>query len=349
MVWLTLAACTPEAARFLVVDGREGEYDLVEREIPELTDPGRMRGELGDGSMGGNITIDGGVLGAVLSGEEEVDLIYVGGRPIRLDYTVTDGLAVPLDPDGVTLWSYYHTLSSARQQLDALGIDIEPVFPVPFSWAPTMPLQAGVSENAAYVAGGLHRFMLLPDPGGARLPLAASPMVIRHELGHAVFQLVVFGGPLEVDLDLAYPRMRDLNEGFADILATLLLDDPDVLGSVFASSIAEPRLVDVPGRTLTMGFEDPYLAGNGIATFAWDIRVATGDPGATLVMAVEALELWADLDLSSEEDDDGVLLARYGELLVDRVAATRPDVLPAVCEAYAVRFFDYAEASACGG
>ncbi len=345
MLWLVLA-CTPPAERFLVIDGRAGAYTLEERPIPELLDPGRMVGTLGEGSKGGAIRIVGGVLGI---DESVVELYYEGGKPIFLDYTVSDGVAVPMDADGLTLWSYYHTLSRVSVEMGDLGVDVGPIFPIPFAWQPSMPFSVGGSENAAYAAGGLHRFILLADPPEARLPLGASPMVIRHEFGHALFQVLVHGDPHVVDATIRYPHVSDLNEGFADMVASLLLDDPDILGSVFDGPVASARRLDQP-TTLTVDPGDPYVGGTTLAAFAWDLRLITDDPHTVLGLAIDAVQGWAEgEDLSAPKNDGGALLGRGAHRMLEGLLQVRPDAIGAACDAYRSRFAGFEGAPACGG
>lgn len=334
-LWILLAGCTADAERLLVVDGREGVYDLVERAVPELTDPGRMRGTLGDGT----------VAGAFL--EADGDIWYEGGGTVRVDHVVQDGVGVPTDADGLTLWSYYHTLSALKVELEDLGIPVEPVFPVPFAYQPSLGLTTDVTENAAYVGGGVHHFILLADPTGARLPLAANPLVIRHEFGHALFHDRVHGSKDAYDTSIASIYMRHLNEGFADMVATLLLDDPDVLGASFDDST--DRRVDGDAVTLEPDPVDPYSRGTVYASLAWDVRTHT-DPGFALRHAVETLEVWKEHPgiRDSDRADDITVQDDWATLYIDRVLADRPEHTDALCSAHATRFPDQPEPTPCG-
>ena len=94
MRWLPLLllACTPAApGRFLVVDGAAGSYDVTEAAIPELQDPYRMRGSLGNGKVGGFLEL------------EDDAVTYGGGGNLAVDYVREGDVGVPLDADGLAL------------------------------------------------------------------------------------------------------------------------------------------------------------------------------------------------------------------------------------------------------
>ncbi|MEZ4321209.1 MAG: hypothetical protein R3F61_27285 [Myxococcota bacterium] len=329
-----LAGCAPEVPdRYLVVDGREGVYGLEELAIPELDDPWRMRGSLGDGRVGGYIA--GDLFGGELRG-------YTGGAPLRLEYTVRDGTGVPLDEDGVILWSYYHTLSTFRGELEGVGFDTSGIFPVPFAYQPSLGGTI-LSSNAAYAGDVIHLFVLLPDGGGDGLPLAANPGVIRHEFGHAIFQSVIGGGVGVSTPAIALPEVSALNEGFADMVATLSLDDPDFI----TPSIDLAGTRDVTGDH-ALPSEDPatnpYSRGTVYASFTWDVRRALDDREATLVHVLATLREWA-ADAPWELGQPGVDL--FPGLLADRVLADHPELEGTLCAAYDARFPGLIRPSAC--
>lgn len=338
MRWLPLVliACTPAAPeRFVVVDGEAGDYQLTEATIPELEDPYRMSGALGDGSVGGYLDI---VDGAVS---------YRGGGTLAVDYAVRDGVGVPLDADGLALWSFYHTLSAARSELEAQGYDTSELFPIDFAFQPSAAGTALITSNAAYVAGGGHLFTLLADPPNATLPLAANPVVIRHELGHALFQQIVVGDLETFDQSASGDlRMSALNEGFADMVASLLLDDPDILGASLPDA-AGARLLTAPHSTavaLPLD-EDFYSRGTVYASFTWDLR--QGDDRATLLNDVFATlrdfgerRLW-------EQDDRVSTVDRFSALLLERVLTRRGDEADALCAVFEQRFPGAPEPASC--
>ncbi len=327
MKLFALLACAPDRpARFLVVDGREGDYALVEEPIPELVDPGRMTGTLGDGRVGGYLAGD-------LQDPCLADVHYSGGGAVHLRYSVRDGVGVPHDDDGVVLWSYYHTLSRVRAELEALDIEVAPIFPIDFAYQPSVGGIGLSTTNAAYVGNGIHLFVLLADRLYADLPLGANPGVIRHELGHALFQLIVAGSPFDEGPGAERYDVRALNEGFADLLAALTLDDPRFIDP---SLVLEARHLD-GDATLADAAPvdvDPYSRGTVYASLAWDLRDRT-DPDTALVHAVAALERWGDEE-RWREGQSGV--DTWATLLVEEVATERPDVVPGLCDDLQRRF-----------
>lgn len=325
MGWWWIAGCTATPADlFLVVDGREGVYDVVPAEIPELTDPVAMRGTLGDGLVGGFLDAE--------------SLEYSGGGPIQVRYSVEGGVAVPHTDDGLVLWSYYHTLSRFRVELEEQGIDVEPIFPVPFAYQPSIYGAVITATNAAYASSGIHLFLLLADSTRSDLPLAANPGVVRHEFGHALFQLIVAGS-----VETAAPTdSRALNEGFADALATLSLDDPRFLEqSIPVLSwfpLAEERRVDADATTATADsiIGNPYSRGTVYASLAWDFRELT-NPEIALELVVASLKEWAAVEdwTGTEEAMD-----KWARIFTTNAVEARPATTDALCAKFVERFPD---------
>jgi hypothetical protein len=321
-LWLAVGAagCGPAPAeRFLVVDGRGGDYALVEAPIPALADPVRMEGALGDGRVGGYLDVEA--------------LEYRGGGPIRVRYSVQDGLAIPHTDDGLVLWSYYHTLGVLGEELEALGVDPAQIFPVDFAYQPNVGGSLFTTTNAAYLGSGIHLFALLADTARTDLPLAANPGVIRHEFGHALFQQIV-AGSVQDEAPSGSAEVRALNEGFADMLATLTLDDP---GFLSLSLPVPQRRVDQDASVSDAApvEDDPYSRGTVFASLAWDLRELT-DPDTALLLAVGALQRWA----SSEPPpwEEGLAgIDRWASLLVQDAVAARPELAPELCAAYEAR------------
>lgn len=339
MLLLTLFACasTDMPERLLVVDRVDDGYSAVPRALPELTDARHMEGELGRGFRGGFFRI--GLLSSDLS------ITYVEGGDIDVHYVIdADGVGVPLDEDGLVLWTYYHTMSSVRAELTDKGYDVSPIFPINFAYQPVFAVQDFTSgENAAYVGGGVHMFMLLPDMLDSVIPLAANPGVIRHEFGHSFFQLLTVGdvraaAPYDaVDAPEGSSRARALNEGFADMMATLTLDDPafmemslpDMEGrDVRGDAVASPGLYD---SSDSLSF-DPYALGTVYASFAWDLR-ELHTPDEALGWAIEGVEGWADE--ANWPDTD-----RWAEIALESSVRDRPSTADEACAAYATRFPD---------
>ena len=189
------------------------------------------------------------------------------------------------------------------------------------------------TTNAAYVGDGVHLFALLADTLHADLPLASNPGVIRHEFGHAVFQLVVAGGPDAQRPEQNTPEMRAMNEGFADMVATLTLDDPAFID---ASIPLPERRVDGDATAADADPVDvnPYSRGTVFASLAWDLRART-DPDTALVVAVETLRRWADTKPWTGGTEG---IDRYAELFVDEAGTEVPEVLAGLCDDYRRRF-----------
>lgn len=293
-----LYACTSEApdAVLAYVRGDDG-YAIEARTLPELSDAGTMSGSLGDMRHGGRIV--GG------AGNEH----YSGGRGLVVGYVLRDGVAVPLDQDGLLVYSFYGHLADAVRALGAHGIDTAPIFPIVLAWNPAVSplLELAPADNAAYAIGA-NLFLLLPDGDDRDVPLLANAGVVTHELGHALLHLLMVGDPLQEPIvtdvvSEAGMWQAALHEGFADSLAVLLLDDARFLDP----SIPMPaREVDA-GAVLTTGLlpdvealadsllpiYDPYPLGTVFASILWDVRVATDDPAATLDLLVRGVEAWA--------------------------------------------------------
>lgn len=305
-----LLGCTPVQTDHLLTWARadDGTYTIAVRDVPELDDATHMRGDLGTVTHGGRILnhADG-------SGD------YTGGVPLSVhtDVQTIDGqeVAVPLDEDGLLLYAFYANLAAVRTATEAHGIDVSPIFPMAAAWNPAVSplLELAPADNAAY-ATGANMFMLLPDGGNRDVPVLANQGVIFHEFGHAVFHLQMTADPtappLAMDPTLeSYYWQASLHEGFADTLATLLLDDPHFID---ISLDLPNRHVDddhavvddamLPATRLSGLIDDPYPLGTVYASFAWDLREAS-DPDVALQIVLDAIAEWAPAQAS---DIDGV-------------------------------------------
>lgn len=334
-----LLGCSSEPPGAVLAYVREDAgYAVAARALPALEDPGAVSGELGAASHGGRF-----------AGED-----YTGGAPLEVRYAVRDDVAVPLDRDGLLLWSFYGHLADARDALAARGVDIAPIFPVPLAWNPAVsPLFELVpSDNAAYAVGA-NLFLLLPDGDDRPVPLLANAGVVTHELGHALLHLQMRGDPLAEPLapdttTVAGQWQAAIHEGFADALAGLLLDDPAFL---------DPSL-DLPARRLDgdavlteallpsadegaiaiVPTYDPYPLGSVIAAAAWDVREALDDPDRALALLLRGVDAWAP---ASTEDLDGE------RFLAAWVAAADEEEREALCAALDARFGSLLAAEGC--
>ncbi len=339
---LLLACSGGDADRFraLVADD-QGDYALRARSIDTLRDPERLSGELGRGWSGGVLDVD--LSAGTLSYEE--------GRPLSLLYVVQDGVAEPLDRDGLTLFSFYGHLQDARDALGRAGVDISPLFPIQFGVTPAVSDPSFVFapvENAAY-APTANSFILLEDVGSREVPLAANAGVVSHELGHGVFHLLTAGGPYEdrafdVLADSA-PGVASLDEGFADMLGSLITDDPDFISASWnmperdvsggqLSSSVETLPEEHVASGAALGY-DPYPLGTVFAAVMWDVREATDDRDGTLLLAATAVEEWAAREDGSEDVETA-----YRWLAV-MVELADPEQRAAACESINRRFADH--------
>lgn len=337
MMVLLALACTPaeRPERLLVMTREDGVYGLYPRTVPELTDPRWMSGDLGQGYAGGAFEID------VFA--EDLAMTYRQGGRIDVRYGVEGDLGVPLDEDGLILWSYYNTLSEVRAELEAHGQRVSPIFPIDFAYQPvSVQFDFTGGENAAYAGSGLHLFILLPDVLEGVIPLGANPGVIRHEFGHAFFHLLTVGDPYTAapydDVEAGFTGVRSLNEGFADMVATLTLDDPTFIELSLPTMSSRDVTSDWQATGDLYGSSDPYALGTVYASFAWDLRQLTGDPWATMGAAIAALERWAEEEAWADTD-------RWAELLVDEAEAL--GVQEDLCAAFTQRFPEHVGAEGC--
>lgn len=334
-----------DAERLLAyVRGADGAYAVEGRAMPTLDDPVRMSGALGEVSHGGRFVGD------------PLAPTYSGGGPVDVRFVVRDGVAVPLDQDGLLLWSFWGHLEDARAAVEARGVDLGGVFPLPVAWNPAVSWTFELSpvDNAAYAVGS-NFFVLLPDGDDRDVPLLANAGVVTHELGHATFHVLTRGDPTATPLvtDVGTePALwqASMHEAFADGLATLLLDDAAFLDpsiampsrDVTASAVLTADLLPSAAvETLdeSLGLYDPYPLGTVFASASWDVRVALDDPDAALDLLVRATEAWAPAD---EAEMDGL---RFLEVWWEEAAAGAER--DAVCGALRRRFAGFHEVDAC--
>lgn len=316
-----LPACTsihPDAL-LTWIRAADGTYSIGPRAVPELDDALRMRGELGTITHGGRVVGHSDGSGEYTGG---VDLL------VHADVQQVDGqdVAVPLDEDGLLLYTFYANLAAVRTAVEAHGVDVSAVFPMQAGWNPAVSplLELAPADNAAY-ATGANVFLLLPDGNNRDVPVLANEGVIFHEFGHAVFHLLTTGAPQNPPLagdstTESYYWQASLHEGFADTLATLLLDDPAFID---ASLDLPDRHVDddhavvddsmLPSTRVDGLLDDPYPLGTVYASFAWDLREAS-DPDSALAVVLDAVDRWGPTQAS---DVDGVL---YLTALLDEAA-----------------------------
>ena len=345
---LQLLACSGgDAQRFRALYVEEGQYVLKPRAIDSLQDAERLAGDLGQGWSGGVLDVN------LSTGR----IRYEEGRPLSVLYVVQGGVAEPLDRDGLTLFSFYGHLHDAQEAMGQAGVDISPLFPIQFGVTPAVSDPSFVFapvENAAY-APTANSFILLEDVTDREVPLAANAGVVSHELGHGVFHLLTSGGPYaERAFDVlgdAAPGVSSLDEGFADMLGSLITDDPD-----FISASWDMPERDVSGEHVSrdvsvlpedegaggLGY-DPYPLGTVFASVMWDVREATGDRDATLLLAATSIEEWAARETASGSED---VEAAYRWLGV-MVELADPQQREAACQSINWRFADHVVVEDC--
>jgi hypothetical protein len=317
-----LLGCTDTWDEHLVYEYMgEGVHEIGPVQTPSLTDTVHVAGELGTASLGGRLrqTSDG--------------LFWQDGGEITLDYVVDDGVFVPMDDQGLVLLSFYHHLAGVRDDLSERGwqSDMDTIFPVTtIAWTPEQLVTAATPvENAAYLSAGVNAFILYEDANN-NIPLGAHAGVVRHEFGHAWFQVLMLpvveralsGDPVVDDL-------RAINEGFADMVAILSLDDPEAIPFVERN----PRLAHTTDGF--SGSDDPYSLGVVFAGFAWDARILSDDPEQTLELTIGAVEDFREF-LFTEENDGTP--QQFGLMLYDRYASEINDFR--LCQAWRLRFPD---------
>ena len=353
MLWIGLwAACTPQpASQFLAYTLNEDQGHTIQpRDIPTLSDPERMQGDLG--------TIwSGGAIVAPSLAEEEVVLTYVEGRPLEVLYTVVDDVAQPLDRAGLVLFSFYAHLGDVETWLTEAGVDVSDVFPLDAAVAPAVPdiaMAIQPAENAAYVSTA-HTFILLDDLIEKDVPLAANAGIVFHEFAHALFQLRTVGSPYAPGIigDRAQSLgVASLNEGFADAVASLVsgrsnfisdsLEMPgrDVSGDWLARDV-DPLPDEVSEDASSLLLYDPYALGTVFASLAWDLAEFNGDVGGTLRLWVRATEAWAAV----WDADAGTTAFGWLDHLVEQAGDGEVDFL---CGTIGIRFADVYGVTECG-
>lgn len=356
---LALVACTGgDANRFQAYLGDEsGNYRVAARTIPTLHDPERMRGALGKAYAGGVLRFD----------LTSYEVSYEEGRDLQVQYVVEGGVAKPLDRDGLILFSFFGSLQDASDTLTTAGVDISALFPVWIGVTPAVPspdLAFFPVDNAAY-APTANAFILLDDLDDREVPLAANAGVVTHELGHGVFHLLTGANdpyaPKAFDvLGEAANGVSSLDEGFADMLASLITGDPDfisasldmperdVSGDQTSAGVPVDFNVPLPENAADATFYDPYPLGSVFAAVVWDIYEATGDRDATLVLITDAVREWAAREVPSQSaltpDEQRLTVYRWLSVLVELGDA---DQAAAACESIGWRFADHIDLEIC--
>ncbi|MDP6935638.1 MAG: hypothetical protein QGG40_22150, partial [Myxococcota bacterium] len=327
--WWGTGCSAPEFDSVLAYVRDGDSYQVQPRVVNQLDDARRMKGPMGQIYSGG-----------VVSMHEEGTADYRTGANLDLRYGLDDGVAWPMDDHGLVLFSFWGHLEDTVASLEELDLAPPDLLPVDVAYVPTLPdifLELVPAENAAYVTGG-HLFILLPDLLSGGVPLAANAGVVAHETGHALVHRRTTGSldaaPVFSDTDsVGFLYESSLHEAMADMVASLLLDDPvfieasidlperAVNGTAVLSDVDLPE-VWLEKETEFFDFYDPYALGTVLASFAWDVRELNDDPGATLQVAFEGLDAWAQ---QAEQDPTPWVVA-------DTLVSAWPEHLDALCE-----------------
>lgn len=339
LIALGVMGCTQGSVdTYLIVGPREAEHELTEVSFPELMDP---RG------------VETSVMTSFRGGTVDWSDYRVGGA-LSVDYTVNDGVAIPHDEDGLILWSFAYYLNEIHQEVRETGVDLDGLMPVRMAYAPDMGDDLFGFMNAAWVCGaGAHLFIVLPDYFHDYVPIAAHQGVVRHEYGHTLFGHLTTGFSPSCpedprDLPGNWVMWNEVNEGFADILATLTLDDPVFIETALPVTRRDVRSeLHVASEALYIeGVEtgDPYLVGSVVAAFAWDIREAVGVERPLSAAIVAAQQLRGIPDQRAPDD----LLFAPDEFVLQMVRALSDEssTLTAACAALEKRF-PHLEATEC--
>jgi len=343
---LLLAACAPpEAARYLAWQrAQDGVYAVAPRDLGTLDDLAAVAGAMGTVRQGGQVML-----------EDDGGMAYTGSRALHVGYDVQRGVAVPLDGEGLLLWSFYAHLEDIAAELSDHDLDPAEYLPVDTAWTPVIPdvlLELLPQENAAYATGG-HFFILLADLTDKEVPLAANAGIVRHEFGHAVFHRLTCGAPLApppydtADESAGSLYYGSLHEGFADSFAGLTLDDPEFIAA--SLDLEERRLdgdqtlegIELPEDFLASAEEDllaiydPYALGSVIAATAWDLRTALDDPDRALAVLIATTRAWTEA---------GAFGDAWGFLRIWAETAAPGEERDALCTALRTRFGEHAPA-----
>jgi hypothetical protein len=275
-----------EGSEYLAWVAEDGGYGVESRCLPGLEDPVRMKGSLGQIRSGGWVEYD--------------TLELHPGEDLRLRFMEQQGTLVPTDSEGLVLVSMWGHLADVRAAIAGTGLRAENLPPVEIAYAPTLPdplAELFPFENAAYIPGA-HVLVVLPEFWDQGLPLAANRGVIAHEWGHAVFHELLNGEasarPIQFEEGAGEGNfyLAAMHEGFADVLAALLFDDPRFLDASIdmparwvdtARSLADVETPEQFIDSSALGiFYDPYPLGSVVASWYWSLSQGLSDPDEAL-------------------------------------------------------------------
>jgi hypothetical protein len=213
-------------------------FALQRRTLEEVTSFSRLESPAFRVRQGGTFTAT-----VTSDGDAFTSGAFLGGQDPDLRYVVEDGSAVPRDDTTLLMLTVAYQFNHLLPRLvAATAPDVGSAFitrgPMNINVGPqrlfkVLGAEVTVREktNAFFSSNGWE-FGIERSSVGERVPVGADPRVLAHELGHAVFHLVFFGGD-EADCDSAqadahatdpwFPGrlsselvIGGLNEGFGD-------------------------------------------------------------------------------------------------------------------------------------
>ena len=344
------AACSAPS-QFQTIDLVNDDYDVIERPIDTLTNPDSMNGDLGTLYVGGIFEIDWATS----------NLTYDQGRPLRVQYQTIDGVAYPIDRDGLIAFSYYAHLEDTVQFLEQTETEWNGLLPMDTAISPIisdLSLAFLPMENAAYVPT-IHHFLLLTDAIPKGVPLAANKGVVAHEFGHAIFHYLTTGGTtndrlLPVDAK-GFNSVSSLDEGLADVLGYLVTGRADFIGD---SLTEQDRALDgehlaIEVETLPVDHTDdglfsaynPYDLGSVFAATVWEVADSMNDPIRMLNWIVESTRTFGQEVLQGQREDNLNLGMQWLDIWVSKASSTEDHLL--ACSAITSRWTEVYEVAAC--
>jgi len=262
------------------VDDQSGSdsftFGLQRRTLETVTTFSRLESAAFRVRQGGTLTVT-----ETITGDQITNGHFAGGADPDLRYVVDDGAAVPRDDATLFMFSAAYQFEHVLPRLvDASAPDVGAVFmtrgPMDIFFGPQVVLNMAnglaIAEtdwtNAFFNPRGW-QFGAQRTSDRERVPLATDPRVIAHELGHAVFQIVFFGGaeatcdasqaetnaadpwfPGRLDSEIA---VSGLNEGFADWMSFASTGGTNPL-----ESANQPVVYGVDLNTLRILTEDNF-------------------------------------------------------------------------------------------
>ena len=310
---LAATGCEPAPTgevRVLVADLTEDGYRPVVRTITTLGEPGvaaALQGSVARIRSVAQIALAVPIDTPSTLPAYRSAMILDPGEAVRPRWTTVDGALYPRDFDGFALTTLYHHIEQAALYYDSLGA--EQPGPLDVYYLGALRLEGlgadlELTDNALYFFGVRFlvatRFEVLQD-----VPLGMNRGVVVHEMGHAMFDTLVYDDDARLRLldgeieDRTANLLRSITEGLSDFFAAVQTGDPRFLdASVPPELMSFPRNVDEPIEYTTgilgtadavPGVYDPYLAGTCLASALWRMDIDRAVLGAALVEAQREL------------------------------------------------------------